>query len=79
MDSHEEVDDINRSSCWKMFFKEGVLKNFAILTGKHLCLSLLHRETPTQVFSCEDCGIFKNTFFQRTPPVAAFLLSYCFS
>ena len=25
-----------------------------------------------QVFSCEYCQIFKNSFFYRTPPVAAF-------
>ena len=29
------------------------------------------KETPTQVFSCEICEIFKNTFFYRTHPVAA--------
>ena len=26
----------------------------------------------TQVFPRENCKIFKNTFFHRTPPVAAF-------
>ena len=29
-----------RSTRFQMFFKKGVLKNFAILTGKHLCWSL---------------------------------------
>ena len=29
------------------------------------------KETPTQVFSCEYCEIFKNSFFYRTPLVAA--------
>ena len=29
------------------------------------------KETPTQVFSCEICEIFKNTFFYGTTPVAA--------
>ena len=24
---------------------------------------------PTQVFSCEICDVFKNNFFNRTPPV----------
>ena len=28
-----------------------------------------------QVFSCEFCEISKNTFFQKTPPVAASELS----
>ena len=32
--------------------------------------TLLKEETPIQVFSCEFCEIFKNTFFCRTPPVA---------
>ena len=31
----------------------------------------LLKETPTQVFSCEICEIFQNTFFYKTPPVAA--------
>ena len=26
---------------------------------------------PTEVFSCKICEIFKDTFFYRTPPVAA--------
>ena len=33
--------------------------------------SLYLKETPTQVFSCEYCKIFKNSFFHRTTPVAA--------
>ena len=28
-------------------------------------------ETPTQLFPCEYCEIFKNSFFHGTPPVAA--------
>ena len=60
------------------------LKNFAKFTGKHLCQSLffnevsdlglqlfLHIQTLAQVFLCEICEIFKNTYFYRTPPVAA--------
>ena len=54
-----------------MFFKIGVLENFSIFTGKHLCWSLFLKETPTQVFSCEYCEFFKNNFFYRTPMVAA--------
>ena len=65
-----------------MFFKIGVLKNFAIFSGKHLCwspflinkpegLQRYQKETPTQVCSCEYCEIFKNSFFYRTPLVAA--------
>ena len=59
-----------RTSRLQLFFKIGVLKNFAIFTRKHLCWSLylkkafnFIKETPTQVFSCENCKIFKNSFF----------------
>ena len=31
---------VDRSSRWQMYFKIGVLKNFAIFTGKHLCWSI---------------------------------------
>ena len=41
----------------QMFFKIAVLKN--LLKG----LQLYWKETPTQVFSCEYCKIFKNVFF----------------
>ena len=33
--------------------------------------NFIKKDTPTQVFSCEFCEIFKSTFFYRTPPVAA--------
>ena len=48
---------IDRSSCSQMFFKIGVLKNFAIK------LQAYSKETPTQLFSCEIFRMFKNTFF----------------
>ena len=60
-----------------MLYKKAVLKNFAISTGKHLCWSLfltkllaygpaiLLKETPTQLFSCEYCKIFKNPYFKE--------------
>ena len=52
-----------RSSRLEVFCIKGVLSNFAKFTGKHLYLYHL--------FSCEFCEISKNTFFYRTPPVAA--------
>ena len=67
--------------------KKGVLKKFTKFTWKHLCWSLFliklqtsglqlynftKKETLTQVLSCEFRGIFKNSCFYRTPPVAAF-------
>ena len=36
-------------------------------------LHLYKKETLAQVFSCEFCEIFKNTFFYRTPLVATFV------
>ena len=51
---------------------KGALKSLANFTGKHLYWSLFLLKTPTQVFSYEICEIFKNTFFYRIPPVAAF-------
>ena len=59
-----------------LFYKKGVLRNFARFTEKHLCQSLfllkfirpqacnfIKKETLTQVFSCEFCEIFKNSLF----------------
>ena len=56
--------------------KKGVLRNFVKLTVKHLCQSLffnnfIKKVTLAQVFSCEFCEIFKNTFFHRTPLMEA--------
>ena len=54
-----------------------VPKNFAKFTGKHLCRSLFfNKETPTQVFSCEICEIFKNTYFVENLRTAAFAIRY---
>ena len=33
--------------------------------------NFIKKETLTQVFSCEFCEIYKNTFYYRTPLVAA--------
>ena len=47
--------------------KKGVLGNFAKFTGKPLCrpqaCNFINKEILVQVFSCEFCEIFKNTFF----------------
>ena len=61
-----------------MFCEKGFLINFAKFTGKHLCRSLifnkvvclLKKKTPTQVFSCNFCEIFRKTLFYKTPLVA---------
>ena len=71
------------SSRPEVFCKKGVLRNFAKFTGKSLCQSLsfnkvaglacnfIKKETLAQVFSYEFCEISKNTFYYRTPLVAA--------
>ena len=62
-----------------VFYKKGVLENFVKFTGKYLCQSLLFNkvtgqactfiktENLAQVFSCEFCENFKNTFFTEHP------------
>ena len=74
-----------RSSHSQFFFEISVSKNFLILTGKHRCWSLLLVKLQacrcclcfclilrySQLFSCEYCKIFKNSFLYGTPPVAA--------
>ena len=45
-----------RSSRPEVFCKKGVFENF----------------NKPKVFSCKFCEIFKNRFFRRIPPVAAF-------
>ena len=57
----------------ELFYKKAALENFAKFTEKHLCQSLFfnklqargkkEKKTLAQVFSCEFCEIFKNTFF----------------
>ena len=72
-----------RSSRPAVFFKKGVLRNFAEITGKHLRQSLflmklqswackfIKKETLAQVFSCEFAKFLRTPFFYRTPLVAA--------
>ena len=45
-------------------------------TGKHLCqraCNFIKKETLAQVFSYEFCDVSKNSFFYRTPLVAAYM------
>ena len=62
-----------RSSCSQMFFKIGVLKNFAILTGKHLLWNnFIKMRLQLRVFSYKYRKIFKTSFFYSTTPMAVF-------
>ena len=60
--------------------KKGVIKNFAKLTGKHLCQSplfnkvasnFIEKETLTQVFSCEFYKVFSHIFLTEYLRVTA--------
>ena len=53
---------ISQNSQERTYARVSFLKNF------------IKKETLAQVFSCEFCKISKNTFFHRTPLVAASVL-----
>ena len=55
-----------RSSRLQMFYKIGVLKNCAKLTGKQLCWRASLFNKVSHVLSYDLCGIFKNTYFLIT-------------
>ena len=65
-----------RSSHGRCSVRKGVLRNFGKFTGKYTCArvsfsiklqasacNFIKKEALAQVFSCEFCKIFKNTFF----------------
>ena len=56
---------MHRSSRPEVFCKKGALKNMAKFTGKRHCRSLFFNRVAglKQVFSCEFCEVFKDTFF----------------
>ena len=73
--SPSSLETSYKSSHRRRSIKKAVLKCFAIFTGKHLCWSLLviklQRLTPAQVFPCEYCENFKNTYFEEHLRTAA--------
>ena len=63
---------LNHRSCHReSCVKKDVLKNFANVRGKRLCWNLFLikwqdlKLYPTEVFSCEICKIFENTYFEK--------------
>ena len=65
-----------RNSHRRCFIKKTALKNFAIFSWKHLCLILIRshfasalqlyqKDIPAQVFFCDCCEIFKNTYLKN--------------
>ena len=71
--------DVHKEAVAQVFWKKGVLRNFAKFKRKQLRQSLfwfqacnfIKKEALAQVFSFEFCKIFKNTSSYMTPPVAA--------
>ena len=60
----------------EVFCKNGVLKIFEDFTGKQLCWSLFliklqALQALTQMFYCEICKIFENTYFEEHLRTAA--------
>ena len=58
------------SASWTVFCRKGFFSNFAKFTIKH---KKEKKETLAQVFSCEFCEIYRNSFSCRIVPVAASL------
>ena len=54
-----------------MFFKIGALINFVIFRVKHLCWSLFLIKLQACNFPVNIAKFYKNSFFDKTPPVAA--------
>ena len=65
---HSRIQKTEKQSP-EVFYKKTVLKSFSTFTGKH---HHYQKETPTQVFSCEYCEIFRNTYFEEYLRTAAF-------
>ena len=85
-----QANQTDRSSHLQMFFKIGILKNFAIFPGKHLCWSLflikLQAWRPAPSLKRDSNRIaflwilqnFQGHFFYRTPTVATLeRISFC--
>ena len=60
------INMVLQSSHSLLFYKIGVLKNFAEFTWKQLRSVTLIKKNPVQVLSCEFCKFFKNPFWQNT-------------
>ena len=68
-----------RRNLYQIFYKIGVLKNFANFAGKHLyrslffagrSITLLKKTLRNRCFSDEFYEIFKSTFYKEKPPMA---------
>ena len=57
--------------------QEDTCARVSLLIKSYFNKGFIKKETLAQVFSCEFCEIFKNTFFYRIPPLAASVLNPC--
>ena len=64
-DNNQLVTTSLRRNCSQMFFKIGVLKNFAIFTGKPLCLSLIFNK----IAGLQPCNFIKKRLQHMCFPV----------
>ena len=48
------------------FLRTAILKNIC----EQLLLNFISKETPAQMFSCEFCELYKNTYFEEHPRTA---------
>ena len=53
--------------------KTPVFESLFNKAGTRKACIFIKKGIPTQVFSCEYCEIFKNSFLYKTPPVAGFV------
>ena len=50
-----EWNDLEQKQTLEVFYEKGILKNFALFTGKHLCLNLFSEEHLFSRTSANDC------------------------
>ena len=76
---------VTKAVVLKRSIKKDVLTNFAKFTGKPVAeipsptaCNFIKKESLAQVFSSEFCEISSNTFFHRTPLLAASVVTLVF-
>ena len=67
---HTRYCSVCKSSRAEVLCKKSVLRNFA----KDQVCNFIKKETLAQMFPCEICEVSNSTFFNRTPPVGAFVV-----
>ena len=83
--ARQNIEQIQKQSCPKVFCKKGVIRNFTKFTGKYLRPSLffdkvvglrpatlLRKRLWHRCFPVNFVKFLRNTFFHKTPLVAAY-------